>query len=89
MPDDQPSNAPYGAHPTAHDRDTAAAVLARTGQDNAPGGGTLIGSVDAVDPVTGGGATPNSPIDTGIASDGDPEAEARHRALSEDAAAPQ
>ncbi|MFS0773616.1 hypothetical protein [Sphingomonas sp. 1P08PE] len=88
MPDDQPSNAPYGAHPTAHNRDTAAAVLARTGQDNAPGGGTLIGSGDAEAPVTGGGATPNSPIDTGVESSGDPEAEARHRSLAEDTAAP-
>lgn len=64
MPTNQPSNAPDEIEP--RNRDTAAGVL--SDEDiGTPGGGALLGGGRAADPVAGErGASPNSPIDTGV-----------------------
>lgn len=82
MPTNQPSNAPETIEP--RNRDTAADVLTDEGQHEQPGGGGMIGEGTNSDPQAGGGATPNSPIDTGVdAGDARAAEEAVNRATGD------
>ena len=84
MPTNQPSNAPDEIEP--RDRDTAAGVLSDGATDEAPGGGALIGEGQGGDAVPAGGASPNSPVETGVdAGDAGAVAEARNRAAADTA----
>lgn len=90
MPTDQPNSAPDDLPETPRDDATAATVLHDENLDDAPGGGGLGGAA-ASNPLGGsarapGGASPNSPIDTGL-SGGDMQAagEAKLRATDDGA----
>lgn len=93
MPTQQPTSAPDAIGSDAAEQDTAAAVLHDDALDQTPGGGGLRGPAGA-DPLTArtaGGATRNSPIDTGVAApdaDGAAVAESRVQAAEDTPAEP-
>ena len=87
IPTDQPTSAPEGIGTDAREADTAAAVMHDDAIDRPAGGGGLRG-IAAADPLADGGpgatgATPNSPVDTGVAppdTDGAAATESRREA---------
>ena len=93
MPTEQPTSAPDAIGDDAREQDTAAAVLHDDALDQTPGGGGLRGPAGA-NPLAGrtsGGATRNSPIDTGVAppdADGAAAAESRAQAVEDAPAEP-
>lgn len=93
MPTEQPTSAPDEIGTDAAEGDAAAAVLHDDALDQTPGGGGLRGAAGA-DPLAGltaGGATPNSPVDTGVAPPDEDEAaaaESRAQAVQDAPAEP-
>ena len=89
MPDTSPSNAPDDLTPRTDD--SVAKQVENVGEDTTGGGG--LGGAAAAEPLAGsargkGGASPNSPIDTGVSPDGDAVRDAQVRSLDDGADEP-